>query len=147
MPQAGHEPVPAVPAPHAEHADLAPFTAHPAPDLHDVATCEPLSCHVLDGHAPHTTLADAEHAEFSFWPAPHEPHVLQLACPPWSCHQLLGQSAHEPYPARPAGQLAQLCLFDATAQPDPALHEAWAVWSWYQFDGQSLHVAWLPAFW
>ena len=82
-PHPGHEPVPAVPAPQAGHADLPLFTAQPDPDLHAVDVCAPLSCPVFDGHAPHTTLADAEHALVCFFPDPQVPQVLHEAWPPW----------------------------------------------------------------
>ena len=78
-PQPGHDPFPAWPAGHAEQLCLLLETAHPAPDLHDVLVCDVLSCHVLAGHAPQTTFADAEHADVCFLPAPHVPQLLQLA--------------------------------------------------------------------
>ena len=79
LPQSAHAPVPLFPAAHVEHALLPPLTAHPAPDLHDVDVCELLSCHVLAGHAPQTTLLSASQAAVCLCPAPHAPQLLQLA--------------------------------------------------------------------
>ena len=77
-------PVPAWPAGHAAHADLAWFTAHPAPDLQLVSWCDALGCHFACGHAAHTRSVVAVHAAVRFSPGPQEPQALQLAAPPFS---------------------------------------------------------------
>ena len=92
--QLGHDPVPACPAGHAVHADLAWFTAQPFPLLHDVDVCGLLSCHCACGHAAHTTLAVAEHAAVRLWPWPQPPHALQLPAPAAFCHWPPGQLLH-----------------------------------------------------
>ena len=73
--------------------------------------------------------------------------ALHVAWPVASCHWPPGQPAHEPNPAWPAGQFAQLCLLEATAQPLPLLQAFWLPWFCHQFDGQSLQLACPPWFW
>ena len=70
--------MPAFPAAHVAQLSLAPLTAQPEPDLHEVEWWLLLFCHFALGQLPHAMFELLEHAEVRFLPVPHEPQLLHV---------------------------------------------------------------------
>ena len=121
--------MPAWPVGHDAQLCLSVETAQPDPLLQDVAVCELLSCHLALGHVPQTMLLSASQAVVCRCPLPHVSQSLHEAFPSsfWKSVPAV-HPGHDPKPAWPSGHALQLFLSDATAHPEPALHEVWVFW-------------------